>query len=509
MKTDYDVIVVGAGNGGLIAAASSAKMGHSTLLIERHNLPGGAATSFTRGRFEFEPSLHELAKYGSADNPGNIRKIFDWLGIDIDFKEVPDAYRVINTGKDGFDVSMPTGVPEFIKAMAQAVPGSGESIGKFFKIAVETAQAFSEMTTNPEQIDMKKIAKKYPSFMKYGTVPYQKVLDELQIPKKAQEILMAYWCYIGIPGDEFEFGYMAAMVVSYVALSAYIPVNRSHEISTALINSLQKNGGKVWFNTEINKLIVEDGAVVGVRTADKDIYAKQVIMNVIPDIVYSKMLDSKDIPVQEIKKSNARKIGTSGLLVYLGLNKSAEELGIKDYSTFIDDNWDSHYQFDHMKNIKDNGFFIMNCLNVANPGCSPVGTSILYATQLFFGDSWDNISPSEYPKLKDKIAEELITRYENATGINIRDNIEEIEIATPETFARYLRGPEGEIYGYFGQPWDQMIARTMSFVKEDEPIKNLHFCGGHGYLLDGYSSAYQSGLSAAKLANKKLSKETV
>ncbi|APX71833.1 NAD(P)/FAD-dependent oxidoreductase [Companilactobacillus allii] len=509
MKTDFDVIVVGAGNGGLIAAASSAKLGNSTLLIERHNLPGGAATSFTRGRFEFEPSLHELAKYGSKDNPGNIRNIFDWLGIDVEFKEVPDAYRVINTGSNGFDVSMPTGIPNFIKSMEQAVPGSSQSVGRFFKIAVEVAQAFSELTTDPANINMEDIAEKYPLFMKYGTISYQKVLDELQIPKKAQEILMAYWCYIGIPGDEFEFAYMAAMVVSYVALSAYIPVNRSHEISTALIDSLQQNGGEVWFNTEITKLIVQDGEVVGVRTADKDIYAKQVIMNVIPDVVYSKMLDSTDVPIREVKKSNARKIGTSGFLVYLGLNKSAEELGIKDYSTFIDDNWDSHYQFDHMDNLKDNGFFIMNCLNVANPGCSPEGTSILYATQLFFGDSWDDVSPVEYAKLKDKIAEDLISRYEKATGINIRDYIEEIEIATPETFARYLRGPEGEIYGYFGSRWDQMLARTMSLVKEDEPIKNLHFCGGHGYLLDGYSSAYQSGLAAAKLANQNISKETV
>ena len=58
MAEKYDVIVVGAGNGGLMAAASSARMGKKTLLIERHNLAGGAATSFIRGRFEFEVALH-------------------------------------------------------------------------------------------------------------------------------------------------------------------------------------------------------------------------------------------------------------------------------------------------------------------------------------------------------------------------------------------------------------------------------------------------------------------
>ena len=38
---NYDAIVIGAGNGGLVASARLAKEGKKTLLIERHNLPGG------------------------------------------------------------------------------------------------------------------------------------------------------------------------------------------------------------------------------------------------------------------------------------------------------------------------------------------------------------------------------------------------------------------------------------------------------------------------------------
>ena len=57
----YDVVVIGAGNGGLTAAATLAKAGLDVLLLERHNIPGGAATSFCRGRFEFEVALHQLS----------------------------------------------------------------------------------------------------------------------------------------------------------------------------------------------------------------------------------------------------------------------------------------------------------------------------------------------------------------------------------------------------------------------------------------------------------------
>ena len=56
----YDIVVVGAGNAGMSAALNVSWQGKGPLLIEQHNLPGGAATS-CRGALEIEPSCTRSA----------------------------------------------------------------------------------------------------------------------------------------------------------------------------------------------------------------------------------------------------------------------------------------------------------------------------------------------------------------------------------------------------------------------------------------------------------------
>ena len=74
---DFEAVVIGAGLGGISAAASLAKAGKKVLLLERHNVPGGYATSFVRGRYEFEVALHGLSGLGDRENQGPILKMLN------------------------------------------------------------------------------------------------------------------------------------------------------------------------------------------------------------------------------------------------------------------------------------------------------------------------------------------------------------------------------------------------------------------------------------------------
>ena len=65
----YDVIVIGAGLGGLTAGAILAREGRKVLVIERSNSVGGAASSYKSGELFVEGSLHETSDPQHPDDP--------------------------------------------------------------------------------------------------------------------------------------------------------------------------------------------------------------------------------------------------------------------------------------------------------------------------------------------------------------------------------------------------------------------------------------------------------
>ena len=100
----------------------------------------------------------------------------------------------------------------------------------------------------------------------------------------------------------------------------------------------------------------------------------------------------------------------------------------------------------------------------------------------------------------------MIKTCEKALNISIMPYIEEIEIALPPTFSRYLNTPLGTPYGYMLDKWDSMLPRTIQF-EADKPFDNFIFCGASQERGDGYYSAYYTGEKAAKLTVKAMNKE--
>ena len=138
------------------------------------------------------------------------------------------------------------------------------------------------------------------------------------------------------------------------------------------------------------------------------------------------------------------------------------------------------------------------CLNNANPGCSPEGTCIMSFTTMYTDDAWGKIGADEYVAKKRNVAEKLIGDFEKHVGATLMPYIEEIEIATPVTMARYTLNPQGTMYAYECSDWDTMLARLM-MLRGDQIVPGIRFAGGYGPRIYGYSSTYLNGELTAKL----------
>ena len=498
MDRQYDVIVIGAGNGGLSAAASACNRGLKTLLIEQHNLP---ATSFRRGRFEFEPALHELCDVGEPDAREEVGALIDFYGAKVDWVRLPEAYRLIinGEGEEKIDAVMPFGKQAFIDKMEEYVPGSRESMEKFFYLADCIMKANAAVAAAGGKADPKVMMKEHPDFLKCGNYPTAVVLRTLKMPLKAQKILSAYWCYMGVNTEDIEFGFYAALVHKYIVNAAYIPRYRSHELSTAMDKTIREHGGTILYNTLATRILMENGVPVGVETTHGTFHS--------PNAIYGDMMDGgKDLPEAHIRAVNARKIGGRGYCCYVGLNKTAEELGVGEYSYFISEFADTVKEQELAGTFREHPMQATICLNHAIPDCSPPGTCIMSFTTFFMKDIWSDVTEKEYFAKKREVAMKMIRDFEKATGTSIAPYIEEIEIASPATLARYALVPQGAMYAYSCGEGDSLMAR-LQMLDEDQRVKNIRFASGYGPRLYGYSSTYMGGDMAVKLTLKDMKEE--
>ncbi|MCK4514390.1 MAG: NAD(P)/FAD-dependent oxidoreductase, partial [Spirochaetaceae bacterium] len=506
MAASYDIIVIGAGLGGLCAAFEASRSGKRVLLIEQHNLPGGYATSFVRGRFEFEPSLHEMPDVRSIEEAtGVVRYLTDDAGLDIDFVSVPEAYRIILTEK-GTNVRMPFGQSQCIDLIEKEVPGSRNSVTAYLDLCGEVQAAFRALSGGDGRLDYGKIFREHGNFLRTGAYTAENVADALNLPKKARDLLYPYWCYLGVPMNRVSFPMWASLLNAYLSAGAVIPKLRSHGISAAFIRGIEDHGGEIRYNTRVEQVLVEDGRVQGVLTSfGERISCRAVISNASPTLMFNFLIQpSSAIPAAAKKMVNARKHGFSLVVVYLGLDADRHALGLEDYSYFIAPHMDTERLYEGIYSLESDEIMQASiCLNAANPSCSPEGTTILALTAGYRSEAWVDVRPEDYFRMKTRAADRLIRQFERATGTDIRSHIEEIEVATPQTFARYTGAYDGIVYGYEPEPWDSVVPRALSRKKETF-VRGLYFCGGFSYRCHGYGSSILSGKDAGETAVKDL-----
>jgi phytoene dehydrogenase-like protein len=494
----YDAIVIGAGNAGLTASATMAQKGMKVLCLERHNIPGGSATSFCRGRFEFEIALHQLSGVGVPEKPGPLRMMLNTLGVldDIEFIEMKDLYNIIMP--DGFRVTLKADKSQVITELKEKFPNEKEGIDKFFDLAYGYAnQMLGAFFFKDPDISRDK----YPLLYSYAFKSCTEVLDECFSDPLLKSVMSVYWGYLGLPPERLSFAYLAMLFFVYIEFKPFHVKGGSQAMSNAIANRFQELGGEIRFNCGVKKIVVENGEVKGVVTQDGDhIPAKAIISNASQVVTYVDLIDSDQVPDSVGLEMRGRSLSPSAFSMFLGFDCEPQEMGITESTNFImtDINFDDSI-LDKMHSLSiDDDLLVLSCFDVPDPNFSAPGTCQANVVTLRYGEPWLRIPPTKYADVKYRCAEGMMRILETAYP-NLRSHIEECEVATPLTHMRYLGTPAGSIYGFEHYTKDSMFFQP----SRRSPIKGLYFAGG--WVGDaGFQTTLQSGVSAAKTVARDL-----
>jgi len=510
----YDVIVIGGALAGLASALTLANKGKKVLVLEQHNLPGGVATSFVRSGIEIEGTLHEMMSIGPKEYPLKIRNFFEEMGVNIDWLRVPDAYRFVD-GKSGTNVLVHPGTHgDFetpAREIAEACHDTDGSIYnkvlKLLNLCHTVYDSVNVLSINPMSKPMMLL--KHNDFVRTAGYSAKEVIDTFDLPKQAVDILSAYWIYVGDTLENLPFTIYAVLMADYLGYGSYVPRKFSHEMSLKMCERAMEMGVQVEFGQRVDKILVENGHVCGVRTAQGEtIRALYVACSAYPDKAYTSMIEPKSaVPEGAIKFVNAKTIGLTCFSVVMLLDEDADKLGIKDYSTFYaPDGMDLKKIFDQYGTEGPYNYITSICTNLANPDASPKGTCIYSITALPKPAGWFGVTEENYEELKRKNAEYFIEEESKRLGINLKDHILDIVIESPVTISHYTGAYQGSVYGYMHTMDDHIVAR-LQMGEEENYIKGLAFSGAHQISGDGMGPAVTNGRKAAKIILDQMAEE--
>jgi all-trans-retinol 13,14-reductase len=477
----YDIIIIGAGLGGLTAGAKLAREGRKVLIIEQHSQPGGCATTFKRGDFTMEVGLHEM----DGPSPKDMKtRIFNELGVfeNVKFVRVPEFYRFIN-GR--IDVVIPHDPLKAARILKEHFPSEHEGIDVFFDQIFNSKRKPSASEAGPEK-------------------SLGEFLDSIFRNEDLKLVLLGNLGYFHDDPYTISLTYYSVAQGSYFSGGASYIRGGSQKLSDHLAEFITEHEGKVALNHLVTGLITEKNKVTGVTFRKKKdmhsviscAYADEIIVNAaipnIPDL----------LPEEYGNRFRAeignQKPGASLLTIYLGFKGSLKNIGNQHYSTFIFDR-SVLTQGDILKNNKGDfqkrNFAFIDYGQI-DSGLAPEGKSVGAICCIDYIDDWEHLQKEEYAARKEEVSGIFINRLEELIP-GLKDQIEYCEAGTSATVRRYTLNPGGAVYGFAQIPSKPVVNISGIF-------DNLHFASAWGKTGGGFSGAIYSGyLCALNVLRKK------
>jgi len=482
--SSYDVVVVGAGLGGLSAAAALARAGKSVLVAERQDGPGGNARAFQRGPYTFDPAIHVTAH---GFNIEFLDHYLQALGVasSVELILLEEMYSVELSGSR---FTLPTGVEAVIEYLSDKFPSERDGIARYIQTC---AQATIESQSPPPRValkDLEEAMAALPTLFKYRTSTLQAAIEEFVRDPEAQAVLGAQWPYMGLPPSQLSFMAGTGVWMAFMAPGPVYVRGSFQALADALAGVVAGNGGTLAYGAAATRIGVEDGRVTGVTLEDgSEARAPVVISNADARLTFDQLIGAEHVPERLGRRLGRMRPSISAFLVYSASTLPLHELGITA-EMFVYDHPGHDTTWADVTAGKPGGTWL-SVPTLHDPSLAPEGEHLVIFTSLMpydIGEPWS--------EAKARMTEQMVDRVERLLP-GYRESITFIDSATPETFHDYTLAHEGAIYGWENTPSQTLPKR----LPQQTPIEGLLLAGHWTNPGTGSVRCLLSGLSAAAI----------
>jgi phytoene dehydrogenase-like protein len=250
-ERSYDVIVIGAGVGGLICANLLIRSGLKVLLVEQHSLVGGYCSTFRRKGYTFDAATHFYPLLG---NPSTITgSLLSELGIATPWVKMDPVDRF--HFPDGSAFSVPADFDCYLNKLKQEFPEEAGHIDDFFGLVRKTyliglLRYFRGTPT--------------PRIIPFEHLTIRDVLHTHFRDLKLKLLLTGDIGHWGSPPSRTSFVFDSMLRLSYF-LGNYYPRGGSQKFVDELALRFEENGGHILMNSLVRRILVHNRAVRGVE----------------------------------------------------------------------------------------------------------------------------------------------------------------------------------------------------------------------------------------------------
>jgi phytoene dehydrogenase-like protein len=484
-----DVAVVGAGIGGLTAAALLADAGLKVAVYEAHVVPGGYCHTFLRkarhdGRasvYRFDAGPHDF----SGVHPGGpVNAILARLGVAdrLDWRRLDHSYRfadrIIDPPRDWREYAAELG--RQFPADAAGLKALFEEIKAIYDGMYATGADNGGVPGLPRDADaLLAFARKHPLAVKWMDRPFDELVARHVSDPEAKRTLAALTGYVSDGSERLTCAQMVPLF-GYYFDGGFYPVGGSERFAQILVDAIEARGGTVKLKTRVERILTDDGRAVGVALADgRRVMARAIVSNADVRRTFLELVGRDALPARFAERLAAAAPGPSAFMVHLGVDT------VPDCRPAM--------------LLVDQGIGV-EVLTKVDPSAAPAGHSTIGIIKLMTNDEarawfpaagdddWKvlRFSP-EYEAKKRALADAMIAAAETALP-GLSAHIVHRSEASPITYARYDLASDGAIYG---------VARSGRLRGAKSPIRNLVVAGGatHG---PGVEAVSISGAQAAE-----------